>query len=69
MNPATAIAIAQGIAALIEIWRQHSNKPPEWIPTQADWEHLLALNEKTAQQYKDEAKAALDPIPADKPEM
>lgn len=69
MNPTIAIAISQGIGALIEIWRQHANKPPEWTPSQSDWDALLVINQKTAQQYKDEARVALDPIPKAFPEM
>jgi hypothetical protein len=59
MNPAIAAAIAQGVSALIEIWRNHSNKPKDWVPTAEDWDALLALNDKTAQDYKDEAKSQL----------
>lgn len=69
MNPIIAAAISQGVSALIEIWRQHASKPPEWTPSQADWDTLLSQNDKTAQQYKDEARAAVDPIPANVPEM
>lgn len=59
MNPTIALAISQGVAALIEIWRQHANKPPEWTPTAADWDALLALNDKTAADYKAEAAKQL----------
>lgn len=55
MNPTTAMAIAQAVAALIEIWRQHAGKPEGWTPNQQDWADLLTLNEKTAEQYKREA--------------
>lgn len=56
MNPTIAIAIAQGIGALVEIWREHAGKPPEWKPSQQDWDALLVLNEKTAEDYKREAR-------------
>lgn len=70
MNPLTAYAISQGIAALIEVWRVHTNKPAGWLPTQADLTALLALNEKTAEDYKREARQAMsDPIPPGIPEM
>ena len=59
MNPAILDAIAAGITALIEIWRNHSGKPAGWTPTAADWDELLKLNDKTAQDYKDEAAAKL----------
>ena len=55
MNPLIALAIAQGIAALIQIWREAANKPAGWEPTDADWDALLALNSKTAAEYKQEA--------------
>ena len=55
MNPTLAAAIAQGLFALVEIWRQSANKPPEWVPTEQDWEDMLAFNEKTASDYKKEA--------------
>lgn len=70
MNQLIAFAISQGIAALIEVWRVHANKPADWIPTQADLTALLALNEKTAEDYKREARQALsDPLPPNIPEM
>lgn len=59
MNPTTALAIAQGINALIAIWREHANKPADWTPTPEDWAAMLALNEKTAEDYKREAAARL----------
>lgn len=59
MDPITAAAIAQGISALIQIWRQIANKPPEWTPTPEEWDALLALNNKTADDYKKEAAAVL----------
>lgn len=67
MNPTLALAISQGITALIEIWRIHANKPQGWTPSQADWDALLLLNEKTADDYKKEA--ATDPLPPHVPEM
>lgn len=59
MNPTIAAAIAQGLSALIQIWRENANKPPEWTPTAADWDELLATNTKTADDYKREAAALI----------
>lgn len=59
MNPATLLAISQGVSALIEIWRQHANKPEGWTPTAQDWDDLLTLNNKTAEDYKREARERL----------
>jgi len=59
MNPAAIYAVSQIIASAIEIWRQNANKPDGWMPTQADWDALLALNQKTAEDYVKEAQAAL----------
>jgi hypothetical protein len=59
MNPVIAAAIAQGMAALIEIWRTSASKSPEWVPSPAEWDALLLLNEKSAEQYKEEAAALL----------
>ncbi|MCW5554489.1 MAG: hypothetical protein KIS67_20315 [Verrucomicrobiae bacterium] len=59
MDPITAAAIAQGISALITIWRERANKPANWSPTEQDWLDMLALNSKTADDYKREAAARL----------
>lgn len=68
MNPIIAAAIAQGLAALIEIWRQNSNKPPEWVPSPEEWDAMLELNEKTALDYKKEAAELLGlPWPPEPP--
>lgn len=63
MNPAVALMIAQGLAFFIEQWRLHANKPKDWVPTDADWNEMLALNEKTAADYKAEARDAAAPTP------
>lgn len=57
MNPIIAAAIAQGIAALMEIWSNHANKPKGWVPTQDDWNELMSLSNKTPDDYKQEAAA------------
>lgn len=59
MNPTTAAIIAQIAAALIELWRQTANKPEGWVPSAEEWDAVLALNEKTAEQYKQEAAELL----------
>lgn len=55
MNPIVAAAITQGIAALVEIWRVHANKPAGWEPTAEDWAELRRANAKTAADYEREA--------------
>lgn len=70
MNPMTALYLAQIAAGLIEIWRHAENKPADWQPAPSDWDRLLRNNEKTAEDYKREARQALsDPIPPGIPEM
>ncbi len=59
MNPTIAVAISQGIAALIQIWRENASHPPEWQPTDQDWNDMLALNEKPTEDYVKEARARL----------
>lgn len=59
MDPVIAAAIAQGLSALVQIWRQNANKPPEWVPTADDWDAMLILNDKTAEDYKREAAQLL----------
>jgi len=59
MNQILAMAIAQGAAAFIEIWRQHAGKPADWTPSQQEWADLLSLNDKTADDYKREAAERL----------
>ncbi len=68
MNPIIAAGIAQGISALIQIWRENASKPPAWVPTDQDWNDMLAFNEKTAEDYKAEAAARLGiPWPPETP--
>lgn len=55
MNPIVAAAVTQGIAALVEIWRVHANKPAGWEPTAEDWADLRRANAKTAADYEREA--------------
>lgn len=59
MNPLVAIAIGEGLAALIELYRIHANKPEGWKPSPEDIANLLKLADKTAADYKREAAAAL----------
>lgn len=59
MNPIVAAAITQGIAALIEIWRVHANKPMGWEPTAEDWAELRRANAKTAGDYEREGVESL----------
>jgi hypothetical protein len=55
MSPIIAAAIAQGVSALIEIWRNHANKPAGWEPGPEDWAELRRGNAKTAEDYEREA--------------
>ena len=54
MNP----AIPALVAAALEIWRIHANKPPGWTPSAEDWNEMRRLNGKTAEDYEREALAA-----------
>ena len=68
MNPIIAAGIAQGISALIQIWREHASKPPAWVPTDQDWLDMLALNAKSSEDYKKEAADRLGiPWPPENP--
>lgn len=59
MDPITLAAIATVIKTGIEMWARHTNKPPGWIPTKADFDEMEAFaNERTSQWYKDQAKAS-----------
>ncbi len=59
MNPATLLLVSQIVSSAIEIWRQNADKPEGWTPTPEDWDALLALNDKTAEDYIAEAKLRL----------
>ena len=59
MNPIVAAAVTQGIAALVEIWRVHANKPAGWEPTAEDWAELRRANAKTAADYERESVESL----------
>ncbi len=60
MNPIIAASIAQGLAALLEIWRANAGHPVGWEPSDEDWDAMLKLNEKTAADYKREAGVTPD---------
>lgn len=59
MNPVAAAALAQGLAALIEIWRVNAGKPAGWTPSQQEWTDLLALSDKMPDDFKREAAERL----------
>ena len=59
MNPTIVIAIAQSVAGIIDIWREHAGKPAGWTPTAQDWDDLLKLTDKSAAEYKREAAERL----------
>ncbi|KAF0176455.1 MAG: hypothetical protein FD161_2994 [Limisphaerales bacterium] len=58
MNPLVAPVILEVLKLGTDLWRQHANKPADWVPTEADWEELRALAGKTAADYKAEAAKA-----------
>ena len=47
-----AIILEYGIPAAYKLWKEWSTKTD---PTEEDWAKLMALSEKTAQWYKDNA--------------
>jgi hypothetical protein len=55
----TLSLISQGISALIELWKNHANKAANWVPSEQEIADLLALSDKTSEQYKQEAAARL----------
>ncbi len=60
--------IAQGIVALLEAYRLHTDKPEGWIPTETDWAELEAFAAKTPAMIKEEAAKRLNvpwPPPAE----
>lgn len=59
MDPVTAIAVANGISALLEIWRIHSNKPVGWTPSAGEINDLLSWADTTSADYKRNAAAKL----------
>lgn len=58
MDPVTLSAISLGITTLMKVYASHTNKPPGWVPSEADWAEIEALSGKTAADYKREAVAA-----------
>ncbi len=52
MDPLTAALAAQGILALLEIYRMHANKPPGWVPTAEDWNELETWAHTTPEDIK-----------------
>ncbi len=59
MNPTLILALAQSAAGLIDIWREHAGKSAGWTPSPVDWDDLLTLNDKSADDYKREAAERL----------
>lgn len=50
-----AIALSQGISALLEAYRLHTGKPQGWYPSDTDWAELEAFAARTPEQIKKEA--------------
>lgn len=60
MNP-VILAVGEGLLFALDLYRRHANKPPEWLPTAADWAALQAdVESQTAEKFKADARAALD---------
>ena len=55
MDPIIAGLILQGGKLVVDLWRAHANKPPEWNPGPDDWKALESIAAKTAAEYKDVA--------------
>lgn len=73
MDPVILLAISQGLSALLDIYKTHTQKAKDWVPTAQDIADLLALSEgKSAEDYKIAAAARLGVpwppvVPADPP--
>ena len=59
MDPLTAALAAQGVVALLEIYRIHASKPEGWTPSETDWAELEAFARKTPADIKREAAERL----------
>lgn len=59
MTPQEAALISATIRAIIELWGAHSGKPEGWIPTSEDINDLLALNDKSPEDFYREAALRL----------
>ncbi len=59
--------IAQALFALIQIWANHANKPPGWVPTEAEVNDMISMvDAATPEAEKAAARARLgipDPPP------
>lgn len=70
LTPEQAAALSAILRGLIELWATHSGKPEGWIPTEADINDLLALNDKTPEDFYREAALRLGVVwPAPEPEQ
>ena len=58
MNPAAAAAltsgIAQGLVALLNVYRVQTGKPEGWIPGASDWDDIELWAMKTPEEIKAE---------------
>lgn len=59
MNAAQAALIAGIIRGGFELWANHSDKPPGWQPTAEELSDILSLDEKTPEQFYQEAAERL----------
>ena len=54
MNPLVPAIIVELLKFANKFRRRHADKPPEWEPTEKDWDELSEMAEKTAEDYKRE---------------
>lgn len=59
MTPEQAAIIAAIIRGAIELWGNHSGKPPGWKPTAQELADILSLNDKTPEDFYREAAGRL----------
>lgn len=59
MDAAVAAGIGAVIRGIFDVWATHAGKPEGWKPTQQDIDDVLALNEKTPDEFYAEAAKRL----------
>lgn len=59
MSQIEAAALSAILRGLIELWANHSGKPEGWVPTEQDINDLLALNDKSPEDFYKEAALRL----------
>lgn len=57
-NVNTGSLLAQALLLALEIYRNHKDLPPDWVPTTADLDILkLEVEAMSAEKFKEEARA------------